>query len=467
GEVVYLVSTEPVASAEYVLVAPQDKPLYVAATALPGLERTVREAAGRRVYRFAARDVPALRPEPRMPPLAELAAQVHASTFPNWEAVGKWYWGLVHDRLDVDDVLRRRVRELTADLGDERAKIEAVFRYAASRTRYVALELGIESIRPRRAALTLARGWGDCKDKAALIVAMLRELGIEAELVLVRTGLRGQLDTSIASLAPFDHAVAYVPSLDLYLDATAEASGAMELPALDRAAVGLRITGGAGRLVRLPDPPAESSAESRRFELTLLDGGALAFRAELRAQGVSAPAWRERFQAEATRRERIGAALASLLGPVELAPGTRGVRAGDLELADRPATMQLEGRAEARAESGSYRVPVGPSYGLTAQYASLARRERPVVLGAAQSRADVWTLRLRPGQRVLSTPEPKQVEASFGSFALAVDAAPDRVTVSTTLTLRRSRIQPGEYDEWRAFCEAVDGAAGPRVVVGE
>src|SRR5690606_39768134 len=43
-----------------------------------------------------------------------------------------------------------------------------------------------------------------CKDKATLIVTMLRELGIPSTIVLVRTGLRGDFDPSPASLAPFE-----------------------------------------------------------------------------------------------------------------------------------------------------------------------------------------------------------------------------------------------------------------------
>ena len=89
------------------------------------------------------------------------------------------------------------------------------------------------------------------KDEASLIVTMLKELGIEATIVIVRTAHRGDIESSPASLAPFDHAIAYVPSLDLYLDGTAEYTGSMELPAMDRGALALQINQGAPKLVRL------------------------------------------------------------------------------------------------------------------------------------------------------------------------------------------------------------------------
>ena len=83
----------------------------------------------------------------------------------------------------------------------ERDKVKAVYGYVVQKTRYVALEFGIEGFRPRRCAQTVARGWGDCKDKATVIVTLLRELGIPAELVLVRTGQRGLTETDTPSWA--------------------------------------------------------------------------------------------------------------------------------------------------------------------------------------------------------------------------------------------------------------------------
>ena len=66
--------------------------------------------------------------------------------------------------------------------------------------------------------------------------------------------MRGLFEDSPASLAPFDHAIAYVPSLDLYLDGTAEYTGSTELPSMDRGAMALQINEGNAKLVRLRNP---------------------------------------------------------------------------------------------------------------------------------------------------------------------------------------------------------------------
>src|SRR6266550_2592552 len=80
----------------------------------------------------------------------------------------------------------------------------------------------------------LTRRFGDCKDKASLMHAMLEALGIDSRLVLLRTRRMGNLSEAPASLAVFDHAILYVPKYELYLDGTAEFHGSGELPPDDR-----------------------------------------------------------------------------------------------------------------------------------------------------------------------------------------------------------------------------------------
>jgi tetratricopeptide (TPR) repeat protein len=465
GDIDMVQDDEPILDLEHVLVVPRERSVRLWSSPLAGLRREDREDEGRRIHRFTATDVPALEGEAQMPPWSEVLAHVHASTFSSWKDVGAFYFDLARDKLDVDDEVRRRVRALTSGLASERDKVAAVYRYAATETRYVALEFGVEGIRPRRAALTLARGWGDCKDKATLIVAMLREIGIAAEIVLVRTRLRGDVDTTVASLEPFDHAIVYVPSLDLYLDGTAEATGTAELPAMDRGAVALRVTSEGGKLVRLPEPPPDASVEAREIDLELAEGGKLSVRARLRAHGVTAPAWRTRYLAEATRRERVLAELAPELGVIELADGAGAVRVGDLEAHERPVSIEASGRARAKREGDAWAVPVGPNLRLLPQFAAKATRTHAVVVGPARERRERWSVALGRGARVLSAPSPLKVESPFGSFEREIRSEPGRLVVETRLVLRAARVGLAEYDAWRRFCQSVDAAAEPRVLV--
>ncbi len=468
GEIEYLQSDEPIASSEYVLITPKSRALHTFASPLKGLTSEVKEEGDLRIYRWAATDVPPIAPEPVMPPWSEVLAHVHVSTFKTWDEVGAWYWGLAREQFDVDDEVRRKVKEITKGLTDDKAKVRAVYKYA-TQTRYVALELGIEGIKPRRCALTLARGWGDCKDKATLIVTMLRELGIPSTIVLVRTGMRGDVESEPASLAPFDHAIAYVPSLDLYLDGTAESTGSLELPAMDRGAVGLQINEGKPKLVRLPQHPPDDSPARRKLEVTLSADGSAQVALDLSVAGVHASSFRERYHAEGTRRDRAARDLATELGPIELAPGKAGLEVNDLEDVEQPVRLKARGKATvfARKEGDSLSLPAGPPQRMLADFASLSTRTLDVVLSARTLRDDEWVVKLPPGTRAVAVPTAQTVDSPFGTVSITVEQAPGKVTVKSTLAFKKVRITPAEYPAWRSFCEAVDRAFGQRIVVGK
>ncbi len=119
-------SDEPIASAEYVLVTPKSRKLQVDAK-VPGLKQTTSMNGDQRIYRFVAENVPAIEPEPNMPPWSELLGFVHVSTYQSWEALGRWYWGLAKDQLDLDEETRRLAREITKDRTTELDRVKAVY----------------------------------------------------------------------------------------------------------------------------------------------------------------------------------------------------------------------------------------------------------------------------------------------------------------------------------------------------
>jgi tetratricopeptide (TPR) repeat protein len=467
SEIEYVQADEPIADSEYVVIAPKTKKLSTFVSGMPGMKQETTDKGDQRVYHFTATDVPALEPEPAMPPWSEVLGQVHVSTFQSWDELGAWYWGLARDQLDVDDEVRKKVRELTQGLTTDDAKIKAVYRYVTS-LRYVGLELGIEGIKPRRCALTLARGWGDCKDKATMIVTMLRELGIPSTIVLVRTGMRGDLPKGApATIAAFDHAIAYVPSLDLYLDGTADGAGSTELPAMDRGSVGLQINEGKPKLVRLPDPPAETSPHDRRMSLTLAADGSSDFSLDMTVRGANAVAWRERYHGEGTRRDRATRDLAGVLGAVELAKGEGALVVRDVDDVEKPVGLSAKGRATAyaRREGDRLSVPVASPLDLTKTLASLSSRKLDLSTGALTRSTDERTIKLPPGMKIERLPEPVKLDSPYGKVELTADVQSGKVVVRSSIALKKSRIAPVEYAQFRAFCEAADNALGQRLVL--
>ena len=89
--------------------------------------------------------------------------------------------------------------------------IERLLASMRGQIRYTGVEFGKGAIVPRSSRETLARRYGDCKDQATLLVAMLRVAGIPAHVALLRTGRYGDVVPSLPGLGDFDHAIVYIP----------------------------------------------------------------------------------------------------------------------------------------------------------------------------------------------------------------------------------------------------------------
>src|SRR5262249_11813697 len=122
-------------------------------------------------------------------------------------------------------------------------KVLAALRFVQDEVRYVGIELGTASHQPSQPATVLARRFGDCKDKALLLCALLRQAGIDAQPALVDSRRGAGLDEWHPSPIAFDHAVVRL-SLDgreYWVDPTLTGQGGalpeMFVPSYDRALV--------------------------------------------------------------------------------------------------------------------------------------------------------------------------------------------------------------------------------------
>jgi transglutaminase-like putative cysteine protease/tetratricopeptide (TPR) repeat protein len=466
GELEYLQSEGPIGHAQYVVITPKDRKLYVDAQRIPGLDSSVEVKGNERVHSFRADALVGVSPEPAMPPWSEVLGFVHVSTYPSYKELGAWYWGLSRDQLELDDATRELTRRIAAGKPGTREKVEAVYDWVVKNTRYVALEFGIYGYKPRRSVQTVSRGWGDCKDKAAVLVAMLNELGIEATMVLVRSGHRGRIRSDVASLAPFDHAIAYVPELDLYLDGTAEFTGSRELPAMDQGALALQVNAGNAKLVTLPDNDPKLHLERRSVVMQLAQNGNAELEIAYDKSGPSAAGWRQRYAGEATRGARVLEDLSSEFPGLALVPNA--LTLNDVSNYEAPVSLRLRGKAPHlwREEGGALSLRVTPRERLSPLYASLARRRLDVDIGAVPSLDQRYEIVLPAGHEVQSAPPSSKLEGPFGSFSVEVSQSPGKVVVQSRLALAVSRVSPQQYAEFRKFCLAADAAFEPRLVLG-
>lgn len=167
-------------------------------------EQVVR--AGQRILRFDESDVAGVDVEPAMPPQAQPMRWLLFSEYASWAEVAQWAVPLFPADAPLPAALQPVMQRLKAlPTADEKAS--AALQWVQGEIRYWSVSLGESSHRPHLPEETVARRFGDCKDKSLLLTRMLVELGLQARPALAslrsRSGPKDWLPTPLA----FDHVV--------------------------------------------------------------------------------------------------------------------------------------------------------------------------------------------------------------------------------------------------------------------
>ena len=196
---------------------------HVALNNLPNAKAEESADNGRHVYRWQLGPLPAAESLPGDPPVSQWVAAVAVSSLPSWDEFAVWFRRIAQGSDLIDDTVRKTATELGNGATNRVDRIRRSFEFVSA-LRYVAIECGVHGFRPRTPAQVLSNRYGDCKDKANLLVALLRCQNIPASFVLLNRG--SATDVSFPSWQ-FNHAICFVPRApdagqpdDLWLDST-------------------------------------------------------------------------------------------------------------------------------------------------------------------------------------------------------------------------------------------------------
>lgn len=454
GAVRYVQHGRPAALVRYALLYPESWDLYFRPPALThevrdDLTPTGEEVEGMKSRSFELREVPRVYTERDQPGYTEIYDYIMVSNKADYDAIGRWWWGLIEEQLVVDDAIREEVDRLTSGLQSDEAKVEAIYDYVARNTRYLHVGLGIHGWKPYRTSAVMRNRYGDCKDKAALLKVMLEEAGVDAEMVLVRTRRLGEVDGSVASMHVFNHAVTYVPGLDVFLDATAEYNGAFELTSMDQGAQALIVEdGGQTRWVTMPIDAPEQNRLSQRLEIDLR-GERPVLRGEVEALGSRAVRYRQLLEDPQRRDEAFERELARRY------PGATLTRADyeGIETLGVPAKVRFEAELSdvVRGEGEGYLYPLAAPEDALGAYAAESTRRQDRMFRVPFAESTQMRYVLGPGRAVERVPEDVEVRSKFGDMRVRYASAGDDLVVEVDFSVKVQRVPVEEYEAFRAF----------------
>ncbi len=449
--------SHPVRRARWVLVLPADKELAVLERG-PLVKRSTQELAGEAVYIWSAADVPMLHRESRRPPLRNIRSAVFVSTVPDWETLARWQNSLIQDQFEIDEEIRIKTEEITRSAATPMEKLEAIYRFVAKEVRYLDHDVGIFGKKPNKAVNVFANRFGDCKDKATLMIAMLEHAGIEARYAGVRTRDRGDVFWEVP-YAQTNHIITYIPAQPgigeaLFVDGTSRFGHFRYLPERDQGIKALVLDGKGHQVLDTPALPPDASATETVMRASLAGSDALVIRADESWRGWFAYRHRSRLHTEGKRIEEFGKDLNYRFPGARL--GEARFRGLD-DLRERAGVdYVLTVPGQVRREDDTLRLKLLWPSNLTANLAPKPRRRYDLFNLYAMTVKAESTLELPEGYAVKTLPEPLVIDDEHFGYEHRCESAEGRVTCRRTFQLRSHLVPRDSYERFRANCLAVD-----------
>lgn len=463
GDFLYFAKRYPARHLSYTLILPKNRTVYHHVEKMkPEFEE--RFDGENHFLRWTTLQVSPYETEALMPGLTGYLPYLSVSSFKDWQDMAKWYANLIDEQLKLDHETKSLVASLIGDVTDPLQKVKIIHEYVVTNTRYVALEFGIHGYKPYQVNQVCSRQFGDCKDKASLLVAMLREAGVPANIVIVRTSDEGEVHPYPASLSYFNHAIAYVPQFDLFLDGTAEFSGIHELPEMDQGGLCLIVDEkGNGELRKIPI----YDENQERFNLTVAvkPDGEADVSGELNFAGISNPDLRQYLALETQLPANLQNLMINMLPGLDVREAHReGKRINE------PISLRFQGVSSQLLKSSGTEWKLSLDIlnsRLVQKFAPNARRKFPLEFGPPQIREVSLDIAAPEGFRFTKVPDTLDMENDNLSIRISFDQTEDtRCQVNYRLAFKTHQVSPEDYSEVRNLMQAHDRVLEQSIFVG-
>jgi hypothetical protein len=438
--------------------------------------------SGNNQWQWVVGDIKSIRHEDNMPPWRGISAQAIISFLPpggsnkkgfeNWAEMGRWENDLTQGRRDPSPELKQKVTELTANLPTTLAKMQALATFIQQNIRYVAIELGIGGLQPHAARDVFAHKYGDCKDKATVLSAMLKEIGVDSYYVPINTVRGGVNAQTPPQMFWFNHVILAIrlpddvksasllaiynhPALGrmLIFDPTDEMTPLGQVRGDLQSNYGLLVTPDGGGLIQIPQLSASVSGIHRNGKLSLAADGTL--KGEITELYFGDQGMRQRYELHAIsksseRIKPIESLLSQSLGTYQITKASL----LDLENHDAPFQYQYSFTAEKYAKNAGPLLLVRPRL-MDSKSSGLLEgkepRQFPVEFRGPHHDADTYEIALPAGYVVDDLPPPVDADYSFASYHSKTESKGNSIVYSRSFEIKELSVPVGKLDELKTL----------------
>ncbi|MBI2806168.1 MAG: DUF3857 domain-containing protein [Planctomycetes bacterium] len=425
----------------------------------------VTEKDGEKLYHWSTTHRRRLPREEERPSREEVRLQLMVSTFPSWEAIGKWKQTLRKDCWKCTPEISRVVEEVTRGKQAPIEKAKALTYWVRQNVRYLSRAHGGLGYTPHQPHQVLANRYGDCKDQVQLLAVMMREIGLPAWLVTLGTQDDGQVEPDVPS--PWgSHAIlwTHIDGKDYWIDTTVALAAWDFLPRADRDRQTYLTKDAEVRLVKTPAFTADDYRIEQTTRVAIQPDGTS--RCQRRATYHGSAAWTRRDKwydvPAGERRRSVTAELQDAHGKARLL----NLKIDEKRLLDfdRPVRADIEFEVPKQFTGEATRegsLTDSPVFTWFLGYNIDLERRLAYQLPMPFESIHHYIVELSPALRLDVAPESQEVKSRWGSFKLKVaqdEKNPRRLDLHMHMRLEKTRIERPDFAEFQRFQEKVAGA---------
>ena len=404
-----------------------------------------------------------------------------AATEGTWQSVGEWYTALTKDRLAATPEIAAEANQLVAGKTDFYDKAEAIGEFVQKQIRYFVIEMGIGGYQPHYAGDIFHNRFGDCKDKATLLSAMLSSVGIHSALVVV-DDRRGVVDPDAPSIFG-DHAIAAIeipkgytsPKLHSVVTAKTGRQYLIFDPTWDQTPFGQlehNLQGGYGLLVEGPDsqviqfPVLAPSLDriQREANLQLSPDGSLHGTVTEKRFGDVSESRRRLYTIEDVKDQTDY--LDRLLDQDFSSFTVANFKVENAASLNKDLTTTYTLTAQNFGKSMGPLLLIRPRV-LGSEYLEADHKDRhfPINLGETMQEKDDFTIELPPGYTVDEKPDPVKLDLGFASYESSSEVKGNILHYTRTYTVRQLTLPADRYSDVQKLASVIAADEQSRAVL--
>ncbi len=381
-----------------------------------------------------------------------------------WLSIGTWYQALAKDRLVATPEIAAKTKELVGDKTDFYDKTEAIAEFVQKQVRYFVIEVGIGGHQPHYAGDIFRNRYGDCKDKATLLTAMLSTIGVHGTLVLV-DDRRGVVDPDAPSIVG-NHMIAAIeipkgyasPKLRsvvtaktgrqyLIVDPTSAKTAYGQLEHNLQGGFGVLMEGNDSQVIQFPVLPPDLNTIRRTASFQLQPDGSLKGTVTEKRFGDLSE-WRRDLYISRDVKEQTQF-LDRALGRDFTTFTVSDFKVQNAESLNKDLTTSYSLSADRFGKSMGPLLMVRPrvlgSENLEADHKN--RHDVPINLDQTMQAQDDYTIALPDGYAVDEIPDPIKVDLGFASYESSSTVKDNTLHYTRTFTVREVVLPAEKYPE--------------------